>query len=149
MNSVGDGMLVLLTVACLLGATLADPVAATGWVESEPNDDFSSAGIMYVGDTVSAQMSDYDQDFYAVEVTDLESIIVETKVGTGADVHIAVYDPSMNQIKQWIQAQGSEGAVTVATSNDGTYYVQVYSSQYANLVTNYTIGVSGVPYETN
>lgn len=134
---------------CLLVATLAGPVSATGWVESEPNDDFSSAGLMDVGDTVSAQMSDYDRDIYAVEVIDQESMTIETNVGTGADIQISVYDPSGNHVKHWVQASGSGGEVTIPTPENGTYYLQVYTGQYANLVTNYSIAVSAAPYELN
>ncbi|WP_336344059.1 PPC domain-containing protein [Halalkalicoccus ordinarius] len=136
-------------ILCLVLTAMVGPGSATGWVEDEwnvPNDGFESAGVIYSGDTVSGQMSDYDQDFYAIEVTDQQSLIVETRVGTGADVQLAVYDPHRNQVKHWIQAQGTEGTVTVPTPENGTYYIHVYTGQYANLVTNYSVAVSVTPY---
>lgn len=136
-------------ITCLLVATLAGSASATGWVEGEPNNDFSSAGFMNVGDTVSAQMTDSDQDVYAVEIVEQESMTIETNVGTGADIQISVYDPSGNHVKHWVQASGSGGEVTIPTPENGIYYLQVYTGQYANLVTNYSIAVSAAPYELN
>lgn len=147
MRDVSRKIIALVITISLVLAILAGPVNATAWGESSYNDNFDSAQLIYLGDSVDGQISYGYHDVYAVEVMDQESITIETDVGTGADIHVFVYDPYENPLRNWVQASGTEKEVNVSTPENGTYYIHIQSAQYENLITNYTVAVSAVPYE--
>ncbi len=127
---------ILVAALAVVASTAVLPPVVSAGPESEPNDGFDAATTIDVGEVVTGEVPEGDNDYFAVDVAAGETINVSTTLGKGDGLKVAIFDPSENQIGGTRGGEGTIHAGATAPAS-GTYYVRV----------RHWNGDQGTPYE--
>jgi hypothetical protein len=91
--------------------------------ESEPNDDFETAIPVSEG-TVEGLLSPNEDDFYRIDLTNREAIVVEYDQGGGRDANLRLFDESRDRVQRTGVFRGT-GSFVYDVESNGTYYLRI------------------------
>ena len=108
--------------------------------ESEPNDDKQNAMQIDYGSTVSGSLTQSDGDWYAIEISTGDSIVVEFNRSASTGVSAIILYGTTGSLQNIRYATTSQPVVFTETADAaGTYFVQVVDTQ--NSASDYTLSV--------
>ncbi|HXE83218.1 MAG TPA: hypothetical protein VN513_07800, partial [Gemmatimonadales bacterium] len=103
----------------------APALAAQQRTETEPNDEFSTANVLHVGDTISAQFPIHaDRDFFAFDLA-AGARIQFTFIGNQGCRSVSIYDPSRTALKGKNCYTEHADTLNATASVAGRYYVRI------------------------
>jgi len=113
--------------------------------ESEPNDGFETATPVTEG-TVEGVLSAGETDFFRLDLTNRESLVVDYDQGGGRGANVRLFDSSRDRV-QGDGVFGGTARVVYDVERNGTYYVRVANEN--DNERNYTLNLSVVNASEN